>query len=125
MSKIAKNLSLVSLLTMGSRILGLLRDVLFFSAFGTSVLGEAFILAFTIPNLFRRMLGEGTLSSAFIPIYAEAKKKSLGLAFDLMNKVLGRLLLGLSILILLVVSFSYGASRVVGLNRRNGPMVPY
>ena len=111
MSKIAKNLSLVSLLTMGSRILGLLRDVLFFSAFGTSVFGEAFILAFTIPNLFRRMLGEGTLSSAFIPIYAEAKKKSLGLAFDLMNKVLGRLLLGLSILILLVVSFSYGASQ--------------
>ncbi len=111
MSKIAKNLSLVSLLTMGSRILGLLRDVLFFSAFGTSIFGEAFILAFTIPNLFRRMLGEGTLSSAFIPIYAEAKKKSLGLAFDLMNKVLGRLLLGLSVLILLVVSFSYGAAQ--------------
>lgn len=111
MSKIAKNLSLVSLLTMASRILGLLRDILFFSAFGASIFGEAFILAFTIPNLFRRMLGEGTLSSAFIPVYAEAKKKSVSLAFGLMNKVLGRLLLGLSVLILLVVSLSYGAAQ--------------
>ena len=96
---------------MASRILGLFRDILFFSAFGASIFGEAFILAFTIPNLFRRMLGEGTLSSAFIPVYAEARKKSICLAFDLMNKVLGRLLLGLSVLILLVVSLSFGAAQ--------------
>lgn len=111
MSRIAKSLSLVSVLTMGSRILGLLRDVLFFSAFGASVFGEAFILAFTIPNLFRRMLGEGTLSSAFIPVYAETRKKSSKDAFDLMNKVLGRLMVGLSLLIVFVVSLSYGAAK--------------
>ena len=35
-------------------------------------MGEAFILAFTFPNLFRRMLGEGTLTSAFIPVFTEA-----------------------------------------------------
>ena len=74
MSKIAKNLSLVSLLTMGSRILGLLRDILFFSAFGASIFGEAFI-SLHHPQSFRR-IGRGNLSSAFIPVYAEAKKKA-------------------------------------------------
>ena len=74
MSGILRNISTVSLLTIVSRVLGLLRDILFFSCFGVSATGAAFILAFTLPNLFRRMLGEGTLSSAFIPVYSETKK---------------------------------------------------
>ena len=35
------------------------------------MIGEAFILAFTFPNLFRRMFGEGTMTSAFVPIFSE------------------------------------------------------
>ena len=83
MGKIIRRLSLVSSLTLLSRFLGLARDVLFFGCFGASLIGEAFILAFTFPNLFRRMLGEGTLSSAFIPVFAEtlrAKSKERALA---------------------------------------------
>ena len=57
MGKIIRRLSLVSSLTLLSRFLGLARDILFFGCFGASLLGEAFILAFTFPNLFRRMLG--------------------------------------------------------------------
>ena len=71
MSNIFGNLSLVSLLTLVSRVLGLVRDILFFGCFGASMIGEAFILAFTFPNLFRRMFGEGTMTSAFVPIFSE------------------------------------------------------
>ena len=105
------NVSLLSTLTTLSRFLGLARDILLFSAFGASLYGEAFILAFTIPNLFRRMLGEGTLSSAFIPVYAETlKTKSLKVAQSLLNRVISRLgifLLGMTFLVCL---FSYGIS---------------
>ena len=103
--------SLLSTLTISSRFLGLARDILLFSAFGASLYGEAFILAFTMPNLFRRMLGEGTLSSAFIPIYAETlKTKSLEVAQSLLNRVLSRLGIFLFGMTVLVCLCSYGLS---------------
>ena len=72
------NLSVVSGATLVSRILGLLRDILFFATFGATIYGEVFLLAFTIPNLFRRLLGEGTLTSSFVPVFSNllfSKKK--------------------------------------------------
>lgn len=100
--------SLLSVLTVISRFLGLARDILLFSAFGASLHGEAFILAFTLPNLFRRMLGEGTLSSAFIPIYSETLKlKTLKVAHSLLNKVLSRLVLFLLAMSLFVCLASF------------------
>ena len=86
-----------------SRILGLVRDILFFATFGTSLFGEAFLLAFTLPNLFRRMLGEGTLSSAFIPVFANLQNSNhCNTQWKLLNQVLTRLLSFLVILSLLV-----------------------
>ncbi len=103
MSGVLSKLSLLSSLTVASRFLGLARDVLLFSAFGASIFGEAFILAFTLPNLFRRMLGEGTLSSAFIPVYSTTlKSKSLVAALDLFNRLSARLAIGLISLTALV-----------------------
>ena len=75
MGKLIGRLSLVSSLTLAVPFFGFGRDILFFGCFGASIVGEAFILAFTFPNLFRRMLGEGTLSSAFIPIFADTMKR--------------------------------------------------
>ena len=106
--------SLLGSLTIISRFLGLARDVLFFSVFGASLWGEAFILAFTLPNLFRRMLGEGTLSSAFIPIYAETwKSKSINAAFSLLNKVISRLSFFLLLLVLVVSVVTWFLSDLV------------
>ncbi|MEK9772150.1 MAG: murein biosynthesis integral membrane protein MurJ [Opitutae bacterium] len=103
-----KNFSLVSGTTLLSRVLGLVRDVLFFATFGTSLMGEAFLLAFTIPNLFRRMLGEGTLSSAFIPVFANIQKSDSGdPQWKLLNQVLSRLLLFLGVLSISVCLFSW------------------
>ena len=108
MSKFSRNLSLVSSLTAFSRILGLLRDILFFSFFGSSAVAGAFILAFTLPNLFRRMLGEGTLSSAFIPVYAETlESHGSDVANRILNQVLSRLGLLLFLLSLVVCLLSW------------------
>ncbi len=105
------NISLVSGLTIASRFLGLLRDILFFTCFGVSQIGDAFILAFTIPNLFRRMLGEGTLSSAFIPVYSETIKKGLiRKGHQILNQVLSRLMAFLFFLTILFCGFSWVAS---------------
>ncbi|QQE13056.1 murein biosynthesis integral membrane protein MurJ [Planctomycetota bacterium] len=60
---------IVSALTFLSRIFGLIRDSILAWAFGLSPVGNAFFVAFTIPNLFRRLFGEGALTAAFIPHY--------------------------------------------------------
>lgn len=66
----------------------MLRDIVIGYFFGTSVLASAFVIAFTIPNLFRRLFGEGALSAAFIPVFIETrKKKGDSAAWDLAAKV--------------------------------------
>ena len=66
-----KSAKTVSLCTLLSRILGLARDMICASFFGTSLAWDAFVVAFKIPNLFRRLFGEGALSAAFIPVFTE------------------------------------------------------
>jgi len=58
-----------------SRILGFVRDVLSAHFFGTGMAMDAFVLAFTVPNLFRRLFGEGALSAAFIPVFTEYRER--------------------------------------------------
>lgn len=70
-----KAASTVSLLTLASRVTGLARDLLMASAFGASALTDAFYVAFRIPNLFRRLFGEGAFSQAFVPALAHAREK--------------------------------------------------
>ena len=55
--------------TLLSRILGFVRESAYAAFMGTGPVADAFFLAFQIPNLFRRLLGEGALSSAFIPVF--------------------------------------------------------
>lgn len=98
--------SVVSGATLLSRVLGLLRDVLFFATFGTSIYGEAFLLAFTIPNLFRRMLGEGTLTSAFIPVFSESQLVNKN-NWSLLNEVLSRLFVFLGCLSVFVAFLTF------------------
>ncbi len=68
-----KAASTVSLLTLASRVLGLVRDLLMASMFGANVLTDAFNVAFRIPNLFRRLFAEGAFSQAFVPVLATHK----------------------------------------------------
>lgn len=68
-----KAASTVSLLTLVSRITGLVRELLIASTFGASALTDAFNVAFRIPNLFRRFFAEGAFSQAFVPVLAAAR----------------------------------------------------
>jgi putative peptidoglycan lipid II flippase len=65
---------LISGLTLISRILGVFRESLAAKFFGAGIVASAFAVAFTIPNLFRKLFGEGALSATFIPLYAQSLK---------------------------------------------------
>jgi putative peptidoglycan lipid II flippase len=68
-----KTLAAISSMTMLSRITGLLRESLFARAFGQSAYTDAFVVAFRIPNLLRRLFAEGAFAQAFVPILSEYK----------------------------------------------------
>ena len=88
MSKSLKNISVVASATMVSRVLGLGRDMLVTAAFGTTALASAFYSAFTLPNLFRRLLGEGALTAALVPtLQEEMRARERAGAFELVNQV--------------------------------------
>jgi len=65
--------STVSLLTLLSRITGLMREQLIAATFGASAATDAFNVAFRIPNLFRRLFAEGAFSQAFVPLLAATR----------------------------------------------------
>ena len=89
-----KSASIVSLLTLASRITGLVRELLIAAAFGASATTDAFNVAFRIPNLLRRLFAEGAFSQAFVPILAESRtQKGDQATHDLVNAV-GTVLFG-------------------------------
>lgn len=70
-----KSASIVSLLTLASRITGLVRELLIAATFGASAFTDAFNVAFRIPNLLRRLFAEGAFSQAFVPVLAAARQR--------------------------------------------------
>ncbi len=68
---IAGAAGLIGAATFSSRILGLVRDVLLARLFGATIAADAFFVAYRIPNLLRELLAEGSMSSAFIPVFTE------------------------------------------------------
>ena len=76
-SSFLSHAKLIGALTFLSRIVGLAREVVAGHYLGTGVVASAFTVAFTLPNLFRKLLGEGALSAAFVPLYAQAEKRGV------------------------------------------------
>lgn len=72
--KLGKHIFGVGAMTGVSRIFGFVRDMLIARVLGAGRLSDIFLAAFKLPNLFRDLLGEGALSSIFIPMYADSKK---------------------------------------------------
>lgn len=75
MKRIIKAAATVGGMTMISRILGFVRDMVIARYFGASMGADAFFVAFKIPNFFRRLFAEGAFSQAFVPVLAETKEK--------------------------------------------------
>ena len=92
---ILTSVSSFGILTLVSRILGYLRDILIAFFVGTSFLADAFFVAFRLPNTFRRLFAEGSFNSAFVPQYSklDIKKKSYNFANSIFNLLVFSLLL--------------------------------
>lgn len=80
-------------LTLVSRVMGLVRDLVTVRVFGDTAVGSAFAAAFAIPNMFRRLFGEGALSAAFIPEYTRLADDDPDRADKLASLVVGMLAL--------------------------------
>ncbi|SLN53126.1 putative peptidoglycan biosynthesis protein MurJ [Aquimixticola soesokkakensis] len=86
--------------TLGSRVLGFVRDALIAAYLGAGPAAEAFVVAFSLPNMFRRFFAEGTLNVAFVPLFSkkvEAGEDARGFAQDAAN-ALASLLIVLTVL---------------------------
>jgi len=71
MSQMLKSSGAMAAATMTSRVLGMVRVMVYATFMGNGPVASAFTLAFMVPNLFRRLLGEGALTAAFIPIFKQ------------------------------------------------------
>ncbi|MCO5144227.1 MAG: murein biosynthesis integral membrane protein MurJ [Oligoflexia bacterium] len=93
---------LIALGTFSSRILGLVREQVFAYFFGAGFATDAFQIAFRIPNLLRDLFAEGAMSSALVPVYAQAKKKKgEEYGWELVRSAITLLVLVLSVICLL------------------------
>src|SRR3989338_11161360 len=85
-------LATVSSMTLLSRVLGYVRDFFIARPFGAGLATDAFIVAFRIPNLMRRLFGEGAFSQAFVPVLAEYRtRESHAQVQQFVNHVAGAL----------------------------------
>ena len=95
---------IVSAMTMLSRVLGLVRDIVLMNVFGAGKDFDTFVVAFRIPNFFRRLFAEGAFSQAFIPVLTEYKTTKLHAEVQiLISRVFGCLLLAMSMLTLIAM----------------------
>src|SRR5690349_24087847 len=117
MSQMLKSSGAMAAATMTSRVLGMVRVMVYINFMGNSPVASAFTLAFMVTNLFRRLLGEGALTAAFIPIFKH-KEKTAGEAemWRAANAVISGLMTATGALTLvavavLSVAIQMGASR--------------
>lgn len=98
----------LSFYTFLSRILGLIRDHFMAVSFGTGMVASAFSVAYRLPNMFRNLLAEGTLSQSFMPIFSEYEKMGVEEARVMSGTVLSFLFLCLSVFVALFWFFAAG-----------------
>lgn len=110
-----RSIAAVVLATFASRIAGLLRDMVVFALLGLSPWNGIFVFAFTVPNLFRRLLGEGALASAMLPLFSEALASgSQQRAFAFLNQILTRLIATLFPVLALVAGLFFALRSHLG-----------
>lgn len=107
--------------TLASRVLGLLRDIATAALLGLGETGvmDALVIAVRIPNLFRRLFGEGALTASFLPVFAAEYERSAAQGWKLASAVL----VWLSGLLAMVVLIGELALGIVWLAARDNPSV--
>jgi len=105
--QILKSASIISLVTIVSRVLGYLRDQRITLLLGTTLSADSFVLAYRIPNLFRRLVGEGTVAASIVPVFTTyMRERSTEELWDFANKLFWTVALVLSLVTVLGVIFS-------------------
>ncbi len=104
--QILKSASIISLVTIVSRVLGYVRDQRISFLLGTTLSADAFVLAYRLPNLFRRMVGDGVVTASFIPVFTTYMRDSNEDLWKFANRLFWTLALVLSIVTVLGVIFS-------------------
>src|SRR6202012_4167833 len=102
-----KAAGIVGLFVLCSRILGLVRDQIFYALFGAGAIMDAFVIAFRIPNLLRDLFAEGALSTAFVTVFSKTSAvEGDAAAWRLANKVTSLAIVVLSTLVIAGIIFS-------------------
>ncbi len=102
---ITRNATIFSSATVLSRILGLFRTALIARTFGTTLAASAFFFAYSIPNMLRRLSGEGALGGAFIPVFTEEMSKRGKLAAIRLSNTVGLMVSLVLIALMLLITF--------------------
>lgn len=98
--RVVRAVGVIGAATLASRVLGFVRDMVMARAFGAGPVTDAFFVAFRIPNLLRRLLAEGALSTAIIPVFTEYLERAGRAEFGRMV----RAVTGVAMVVLCVVS---------------------
>ena len=128
--RLLKSTAIIGSMTLLSRILGLLRDILWAKYLGASAINDALLTATKLPNLFRRMFAEGAFNAAFVPMYA---RRLEGEGEAVAENFAGEALAALTLLVaLIVIAFQLTMPWTLnliggGLDKVAGPdgLVPY
>lgn len=105
--QILKSASIITLVTIISRVLGYVRDQRIVLLLGTSLAADSFVLAYRIPNLFRRLVGEGSMTASFIPVFTTwMREKPSKDVWDFANQLFWTLALVAAAITVLGIVFS-------------------
>ena len=98
--RLLRSSAVVGGFTMGSRILGFVRDIFIAAVLGTGPVAEAFFVALRFPNLFRRLFAEGAFNAAFVPMYARTlEQDGRETALALLREILSVMVMALSVFV--------------------------
>ncbi|MCX7009409.1 MAG: hypothetical protein NTY53_19565, partial [Kiritimatiellaeota bacterium] len=123
--KVIRSAFTVGAFTSLSRVLGFVRDILTAAMFGTSAAMSNFVVAFTIPNMFRALFGEGALSSAFVPLFTRLKQqKGEATALSFARKVITLIGLLLAVIVVLGIGVTFVLQYAPGLIAHGQQVMP-
>src|SRR6476661_3713512 len=135
---LARNVATVGSATLLSRVLGFARDVMIAAVFGTGIRADAFFVAFQLANLVRRVLAEGALNAAVVPLYLrERDEGGEGAAAAFAGRMIGTaaiVLLGAAVVLALIMplvmialapGFVLGGPRMLIATDLGRLMLPY
>ena len=110
---LARNFTIVGAATLASRITGFVRDMLVAATLGAGAVADAYVAAFLIPNLFRRLVGEGAFNAAYVPIFTRRETDGGKKSAEAFAEATLSLFLGVGVVLLLMAEFMMPA--IIGI----------